>query len=308
VFTETVTDGVNGFRCQTLGDALAALERIEEGGLSWQKIHDMTRDRFDMRKVAFQYDQVFQQLDDLRGRGYYSHRSRFGPVVRARYVPAPQPAPAEPLEPAPTPFDPAAQTWEDAQAWEHAWWMDPTHRAARWKREQEKQGVYAQLMDLPDSMRFNKKSLLDLGCGPVSLLFRTKTSGKRVAVDPLDFEDAKHYAQAGIERIYQKAEAVKLQRTFHEVWIYNVLQHVEDVAAVLAQAKKYTKQGGCIRLFEWLNVGQCEGHLQNLTVDLFGKAFPKRKWRRDKWEEGQLKGPQWEMTPGDYLAAVVVKR
>jgi glycosyltransferase involved in cell wall biosynthesis len=74
-FVEHVHDGINGFRCRTLGDLMAGIERCRT--MDRPKIAAMARAKFGLDVVARQYDQVFQQLHDLRGMGWYtrcSHR------------------------------------------------------------------------------------------------------------------------------------------------------------------------------------------------------------------------------------------
>lgn len=83
-FTETIQHGHTGYRCRTLGDWLAAIERIEE----WPAVHratiaEHTRLRYDMRVLAMQYDEVINQLVDLGAAGWYTLRSPLGPIRKA---------------------------------------------------------------------------------------------------------------------------------------------------------------------------------------------------------------------------------
>jgi hypothetical protein len=50
-----------------------------------------------------------------------------------------------------------------------------------------------------------------------------------------------------------------------EAWCYNVLQHVDDPALVVANARKAAK---LVRLFEWIGIPPHEGHPHMLTGPL----------------------------------------
>ena len=54
---------------------------------------------------------------------------------------------------------------------------------------------------------------------------------------------------------------------YDEVWLYNVLQHVGDPAKVVANAVGRLAQGGCLRLFEWINIPADDCHPHVLTPD-----------------------------------------
>lgn len=73
VFTETVINGVNGYRCDTFRDFVAAAkacERFTPG--KRQKIRHQAQRQFSMDVVAKQYDGYFKQLHDLWGKGWYA--------------------------------------------------------------------------------------------------------------------------------------------------------------------------------------------------------------------------------------------
>ena len=53
-----------------------------------------------------------------------------------------------------------------------------------------------------------------------------------------------------------------MPKPLNEAWIYNVLQHTEDPAIVCAKAREW---GRIVRVFEWLNVPACDGHLHVLS-------------------------------------------
>jgi glycosyltransferase involved in cell wall biosynthesis len=84
-FTETIQQGINGFRCATLGDFLAGIEKIEGWGPSQREwISSVTRDKYDMYNLAHSYDNAIKQLCDLDGKGWYELRSPIGPIEKAQ--------------------------------------------------------------------------------------------------------------------------------------------------------------------------------------------------------------------------------
>jgi len=80
-FTETIEDEVTGFRCHTLGDFMAALDRVSD--LDRQYISDRARRLYGFGRVARMYDRAFRMILDLRGDGWYSMRSAFAEAVHA---------------------------------------------------------------------------------------------------------------------------------------------------------------------------------------------------------------------------------
>ena len=85
-FTETITNGQNGYRCRTLGDYLAAMEIIESGKIDPPSfIAHLALQKYSMYNLAHRYDEVFQLTDGLweSGKDWYRKTSFFGPVTKA---------------------------------------------------------------------------------------------------------------------------------------------------------------------------------------------------------------------------------
>jgi len=159
--------------------------------------------------------------------------------------------------------------WEEANKWEEAWWGDCSNTAD----EEAKQVFYADQMRIPRWQAnlvgavfdVGGKSILDIGGGPVSILLKCRNRGRSVVVDPANYPAwiIERYKVSGIEYIKQKAEKIDLE-PFDEVWIYNVLQHVEDPVKVLETARRL---GKVIRIFEWIETEVNIGHPHCLTQD-----------------------------------------
>jgi len=72
VFTETVTNGFNGYRCRTLGEMMKAVEDIEAGKLDNQKIRDYAMRNYTLDRVAQLYQAYLEQVHTVWGEGWYS--------------------------------------------------------------------------------------------------------------------------------------------------------------------------------------------------------------------------------------------
>lgn len=69
-FTETVCDGISGFRCHTLSEFQAAAGRVDD--LDPKAVRQWAMDRYTLDVVAPQYDQWLRRLGTLYDKGWYS--------------------------------------------------------------------------------------------------------------------------------------------------------------------------------------------------------------------------------------------
>lgn len=160
---------------------------------------------------------------------------------------------------------------DEHQAYERDWWGDCLNTFS----EEAKQITYAHRMGLvntPTNARWpvydlGGRSVLDLGGGPSSLLLKCVNRGRCAVVDPCPYPawTRRRYAHAGITLFEQPAENYLSRQGFDEVWIYNVLQHVENPEQVIACAHQH---GDRLRIFEWIDIPPTLGHPHMLTKDL----------------------------------------
>jgi hypothetical protein len=68
-FSETVADGISGFRCSTLGEFLEAAERVDE--LDPKSIRRWAEDRYTLAVAGPQYGRWLERLSSLYARGWY---------------------------------------------------------------------------------------------------------------------------------------------------------------------------------------------------------------------------------------------
>lgn len=166
-----------------------------------------------------------------------------------------------------------SKEWEEATKWEAEWWGNCVNTYG----EEMKQFLYAEKMRLktvhngktPFSFDLQGKSVLDIGCGPVSLLLKCENV-IGTAIDPMFLPNwvIERYKTAGIEFKQLKAENISTKCEFDEIWIYNCLQHTENPEKIIENA---IKVGKIIRIFEWIDLPVCEGHLHILTENNLNK-------------------------------------
>lgn len=170
---------------------------------------------------------------------------------------------------------PQQQAWEECQTWERNWWLNNPEMYPVEIQKGDIVGGWLGIRDMPTA------SVVDIGCGPFSLLQRVKV-GTGYAVDPIDYGPLEiGYQIAGISRVLCRGEELTLylgNTRFDEAWIYNCLQHVEDPQEILRQATQIAKR---VRLFEWINIPAYTGHLQMLTLEGLIRPFREAGWLPD---------------------------
>lgn len=109
-------------------------------------------------------------------------------------------------------------------------------------------------------------AVIDIGGGPSSMLLKADSLTYGAVIDPCEYPEwtVDRYVSAGILVFRDPAEKFQsdLVGQADEVWIYNVLQHVEDPEKIIKNAQAYAP---VIRLFEWINIPPHEGHPHMLT-------------------------------------------
>jgi hypothetical protein len=145
--------------------------------------------------------------------------------------------------------------------------------------EETKQFVYAKRMGLELTGNWRSSfnidmqdtSVVDVGGGPVSLLLKC-INVRGTVVDPLKYPTwvTHRYEAASINHWQIRGEDLYQGMQYDEVWIYNVLQHVDDPALIIKNAHMI---GGMIRLFEWIDFPPHPGHPHMLTEEFLLNAL-----------------------------------
>jgi ubiquinone/menaquinone biosynthesis C-methylase UbiE len=141
-----------------------------------------------------------------------------------------------------------------------------------WRKIKKAEGVfsnhhykhfYTTHFGLTDS-DYNKKIILDIGCGPRGSLEWASMATRRIGLDPL----AKEYRSLGanqhqMEYIDSSSENIPLKAAGCDVvFSFNSLDHVEDVDQTLREIKRVTRLGGIFLLLVEVNQPptDCEPH------------------------------------------------
>lgn len=157
--------------------------------------------------------------------------------------------------------------WIRAQNYERKWWGNCVNTYY----EETKQLVYAKKIGLVANYVNGKypvydlegKSVLDIGGGAVSILLKCINIEQGYVVDPCEYPEwvRDRYRKLQILCARYKGEDLARHPSTDEVWIYNVLQHVENPKKVVKNALRI---GKIVRLFEWLEVEKDDGHINIL--------------------------------------------
>jgi len=279
-FTETVLPNVTGFRCRTMDQFEYAARHI--GDIDPANCRKWAMN-YSLSNVSGMYEEYFQMLLNLRGEGFYmSHPERTQMNWLRKSYPM---AATEEFEIGPHSAPVLPSAWEEAQKYERAWWG--VESQSHWDEEVAKQETYARLMGLPADLDMGTRTILDVGCGPVSMLLRT-THGGAVGVDPLTMseETKSKFAGANIALHQSKAEDFESAQRFDEGWMYNCLQHVDEPNKVMAML---VRSADCVRIFEWIDLPVCEGHPHTLRVEQFEQWLPSDEWNYAIWNVGELR-------------------
>jgi len=163
--------------------------------------------------------------------------------------------------------------WERKhQHFEAGWWGTCVNTYG----EETKQLAYAKLMGLDPGpwqagnpwpvYDMSRKSVLDIGGGPVSMLLKCTNLGRAVVVDPCTYPGWVHhrYDTHGVEYVEMPAEDFDADGfVYDEVWIYNVLQHTISPEQIIRSARTVGKR---LRIFEWVETESYLGHPHSLQV------------------------------------------
>jgi len=246
--TEYIVDGVNGFRCDTMGDVLRAIRLVPT--IRRDRMVEFARVNFSLDAVRPKFERAFDDFSDtFNAAGWYEDHNR--PLTGAGLDFRPLYAPA---------------VMETPNDFEKSFWGDCTNTMD----EENKQFVYAHLMGLYrawNSFPQGERRIADIGGGPISMLLKsTEIGAGSVVVDPLGYPDwvISRYAAKGVQYVQMRGEDWQ-GAGFDEVWIYNCLQHVDDPGQIIRNA---LKAAPVLRIFEWINFPAYEGHPQALTQEL----------------------------------------
>lgn len=136
------------------------------------------------------------------------------------------------------------------QAYEQFARLDATHWWFRGRR-----AVYLGLLDAAaGGAPFAR--VLDLGCGPGGFLASLKQRARHVVAADFDFESLRRLP-AGMPRVLLRADSLPFAAaSFDLVCLFDVIEHLDDDVAALAEARRLLAPGGRIAIsvpaYPWL--------------------------------------------------------
>lgn len=140
--------------------------------------------------------------------------------------------------------------------------------------EDQKHYVYAKFMELQRqhySFLLDNKTVLDIGGGPSSMLLKCAGLLRGKVIDPIDYPEwtKKRYEVHNINVQVARGEDAN-ESGWDEVWVYNCLQHADDVKQIIDNAKRSAK---ILRIFEWIDIPPHEGHPIELTKQFLDECI-----------------------------------
>ena len=120
------------------------------------------------------------------------------------------------------------------------------------------------------NLDLNNKTILEIGPARVSALLYCNNYGPSFIVEPTKYDDTEHlYINKDITFIrdlYEDCESPIVD----EIWLFNVLQHIQDPDLFIDKCKKSAKT---IKFFEPINTPIETHHPHSFTFDDYVKYF-----------------------------------
>lgn len=211
------------------------------------------------------------------------------------------------------------QTWLNAQTAEKGHWSilwqseDSAERIALINNETIKgQFIFDELVDhfnIDPDKDWDALRVLDVACGPLSLVARNTLGKKRVGVDPLKYPDwvYEEYAKDDFKVFLEPFEELSSKTKFDVVLFYNALQHFADLEAVAEKCKQIINKNASIYLCEYLEVPTNDAHIQFLTKDMLDKLFKDKGFSVDS-ERIEVILPGYVERPGGEAIGLYVAK
>ena len=115
-----------------------------------------------------------------------------------------------------------------------------------------------------------KKSIAEIGCARISSLFFCNNYSKSYVIEPTYYPEAdKYFEGKDIVKIHERAEQCDFPKV-DEVWMFNVLDHVQNPDLIIEKAKQNSK---IIRFFEPIDCGTNLEHPFSFSLNDYKKYF-----------------------------------
>lgn len=122
---------------------------------------------------------------------------------------------------------------------------------------------------------WNKLKVLDVGCGPLSIVAQHSFGKKRSGVDPLKYPTWIYgqYSDNDFDVHLVPFEEFESKTKYDVIIFYNALQHFADLTEVADKCKQLLSNRGVVYLSEYLEVPTNEAHIQFLEAVKLDELF-----------------------------------
>ena len=130
-------------------------------------------------------------------------------------------------------------------------------------------GYYFEYLNI-NNTDLKQKSIAEIGCARISSLFFCNNYSKSYVIEPTQYPEAdKYYEGKDIVKIHERAEVCNFPKV-DEVWMFNLLQHVQNPDLLIKKCKQNSK---IIRFFEPIDYEINEQHPFKFSFDDFKNYF-----------------------------------
>lgn len=167
----------------------------------------------------------------------------------------------------------------ERQFWQALWDGNRQSKAQLILSEAAKQTFILQqleaTLELDLEEELSGKSVLDIGCGPVSYVARMQIPGLREGVDPLNYPlwVYENYSVQQFKVHILPFEQFALTHSYDVVVCYNALQHFQDLRLVGTRCWDVLRKGGRVIAAEYLDIPSDPGHIHVLTEESLHHLF-----------------------------------
>jgi len=157
--------------------------------------------------------------------------------------------------------------WEEAQIGEKIFHVQESLEDSYSHYENTYQN-YFDYLDIKKDLK--GKSVIEIGPGRISGLLFCQNYSKSYIIEPTEYEGINHlYEDLNLEIIKKTVEEIELPKV-DEIWIFNVMQHVQDPDFLIEKCKK---SSSVIKFFEPIDLPINNEHPFSFSKEDFIEYF-----------------------------------
>ncbi len=167
--------------------------------------------------------------------------------------------------------------WQGAQKSEKAFWEWINQSFSKTTFTEDVKVYFADILELTELQFKDVDTFLDVGCGPLPV-YLAMDKGKRTAVDPLmDFyqENFPYLSELeGVELLAGKIEDWEGKEKFHNIFMFNCLNHCEDLERTVGTLKRLLRPNGYLILTQHCHTQKWTRNFFRKTGFIFDRCHP----------------------------------